>query len=91
MLSHWKTLLQTILRIDSYLKTLFLYVITYDKKNPNDNEWESNYRDYGEANPNGLGPIIIQHKYKRAKGKANHNKYDAANFLPFPSDDKEGC
>jgi hypothetical protein len=82
--------LQTILRIDSCLKILFLDVITYDKKTPNDNEWESNHRDYEEANPNGLGPIKIQHKYKRAQGKANHNKYDAANFLPFPSDDKEG-
>ncbi len=48
--------------------------MTYVKKNPHDNEWESNHRDYEEANPNGMGPIIIQHKYKRAKGKANHYK-----------------
>jgi len=80
-----------ILRIYSYLKTLLLHVIACNKENPYDNEWESNHRDYEQANPNGMGPIIIQHKYKRAKGKANHYKYDTANFFPFPSDDKDGC
>lgn len=48
-----------------FRKILFLQGMTYYEKNTYNNEGNSNHKDYAEAQPNRVVPVIIQHKDKR--------------------------
>jgi len=63
--------------------------MTDKKKNTHHHEWKSNRQDDNQAQPNGVVPIIIQNKNKRAKGNTDHHKDDAADKFPFPGNNKK--
>jgi len=71
-------------------KILFLLVMTHNKKNTHNDEWDSNHQDDAEAHPNGVVHFIIYHKYQRAQAKTYYRKNDTTNKFPFPGNDKEG-
>lgn len=58
--------------------------MTHYEKNTHNNKWNSNHQDYAEAHPEGVIPVIIQHKYKWAQDKTYHHNDNAANKFPFP-------
>ena len=59
------------------------------KKNTNHHKWYGNCQDDNQAQPDGVVPVIIQHKNNRGKGKTNHHKDDAADKFPFPGNDQK--
>ena len=76
--------------MSNFLKILFFHKITHNKKNPNNNEWNSDGQDDTEAHPNGVVHFIIMHKNKRAQSKTNYYKDYTTNIFPFPCNDKKG-
>ena len=64
--------------------------MTHNKKNPYNNEWNSDGQDDTEAHPNRVIPIIVHYKDKGTQYKTNYCKNDTANIFPFPCNNKKG-
>lgn len=59
------------------------------EKNTNHHKWYGNSQDDNQAQPDGVVPVVIQHKNKWAKGQTDHHKDDATDKLPFPGKDQK--
>ena len=64
--------------------------MAHHKKNPDNNEWQSDQKQDLKAQPDRVVHFVVVHIYDRAEAKAYQGKDDPSDQFPFPGHEKYG-